>query len=103
MLKISDTVVAGDMRQWKEGGLNVYQYNIGDTIMHEPGEVTGVQWSSGTIMVEYGRGFIPSSLPYALADTFFSTTDFYLLYKFLKVYTKAFLNEIVLDIEEILK
>ena len=44
-------------------------------------------------MVEYGRGFIPSTLGFALADTIFSTTDFLTLIYILNVYTKALLLE----------
>lgn len=83
------------MRQWKEGGMIIKEYNIGDTIFHGLGEVTGVQWTSGTLMVEYGRGLIPTTLLYALADTMFSTTDYYLLYKTLKLYSKAIGGEIM--------
>ena len=96
MLNITDTLLAGNMKQWKEGGLSVLEFGPGDTVYHEPGEVAGVQWTSGTVMVEYGRGFIPSSLVFALADSFFSTTDFYIVFKVFKAYGIAMLNEIML-------
>ena len=83
------------MRQWKEGGMTIKEYKVGDTIFHGLGEVTGVQWTSGTLMVEYGRGLIPTTLLYALADTMFSTTDYYLLYEILKIYSKAMGGEIM--------
>jgi hypothetical protein len=44
-------------------------------------------------MVEYGRGFIPSTLGFALADTFFSTTDFLTLGYILQAYYRALLLE----------
>lgn len=65
----------------------------GDTIVHQSGEATAVQWSAGTWMVEYGRGFIPSTLMFALADTIFSTQDFGTLFCTLRVYAKALLLE----------
>ena len=40
-------------------------------------------------MLEYGRGFIPSTLPFALADTVFSTTDFVNLAKIFRIYGVA--------------
>ena len=83
------------MRQWKEGGMIIKEYSVGDTIFHGSGEVTGVQWTSGTLMVEYGRGLIPTTLLFALADTIFSTTDYYLLYEILKLYSKAIGGEIM--------
>ena len=65
----------------------------GDTVFHAWGEATSVNFKAGTWMVEYGRGFIPSTLGFALADTFFSTQDFVNLYYILRIYTKALLLE----------
>ena len=62
-------------------------------MLHGWGEVTAVQWERGTWMVEYARGFIPSTLGFALADTLFSTTDFVTLFYILRVYTKALMLE----------
>ncbi|KAG7259697.1 hypothetical protein CRUP_017075, partial [Coryphaenoides rupestris] len=73
---ISDTIISGTFRQWKEGSTKSQLYYPGDTLVHGAGEAAAVQWSSGTWMVEYGRGFIPSTLGFALADTLFSTMDF---------------------------
>lgn len=65
----------------------------GDTVVHSVGEATSVQWTAGTWMVEYGRGFIPSTLSFALADTVFSTQDFVTLFYTLRAYTKCLLLE----------
>lgn len=65
----------------------------GDTIVHAVGEATSVQWSAGTWMVEYGRGFIPSTLGFALADTLFSTQDFLTLLYTVRVYARSLLLE----------
>uniref|UniRef100_A0A8C9UIC2 Sigma non-opioid intracellular receptor 1 n=1 Tax=Serinus canaria TaxID=9135 RepID=A0A8C9UIC2_SERCA len=90
---ISDTIISGTFRQWKEGTTRSEIYYPGDTIMHQAGEATSVQWSAGTWMVEYGRGFIPSTLAFALADTLFSTQDFVTLFYTLRVYAKGLLLE----------
>ncbi|XP_035421768.1 sigma non-opioid intracellular receptor 1 [Cygnus atratus] len=90
---ISDTVISGTFRQWKEGTTRSEIYYPGDTIVHQAGEATSVQWSAGTWMVEYGRGFIPSTLAFALADTLFSTQDFLTLFYTLRVYAKGLLLE----------
>ncbi|TRY88026.1 hypothetical protein DNTS_026620 [Danionella cerebrum] len=50
-------------------------------------------WSAGTWMVEYGRGFIPSTLTFALADTIFSTQDFLTLFYTGRVYLKGMILE----------
>lgn len=75
--------------------MSVVEYHKGDTVLHRVGETTGVQWSAGTWMVEYGRGFIPSTLLFALADNIFSTTDHYLLFKILRVYSMAIVRELI--------
>ncbi|XP_052083654.1 sigma non-opioid intracellular receptor 1-like [Mytilus californianus] len=90
---ISDTILKGSFRQWKEGELESKMFKPGDTVYHEWGEVTAVQWEGGTWMVEYARGFIPSTLGFALADTLFSTTDFVNLFYIMRVYTKALILE----------
>ncbi|XP_078812331.1 sigma non-opioid intracellular receptor 1 isoform X2 [Oryzias latipes] len=65
----------------------------GDTIVHKVGDATAVQWTAGTWMVEYGKGFIPSTLGFALADTLFSTQDFLTMFYVVRVYMKALLME----------
>uniref|UniRef100_H0W7S7 Sigma non-opioid intracellular receptor 1 n=1 Tax=Cavia porcellus TaxID=10141 RepID=H0W7S7_CAVPO len=61
----------------------------GETVVHGPGEATAVEWGPNTWMVEYGRGVIPSTLGFALADTVFSTQDFLTLFYTLRVYARA--------------
>ncbi|XP_040977523.1 sigma non-opioid intracellular receptor 1-like isoform X10 [Aquila chrysaetos chrysaetos] len=90
---ISNTVISGTFQQWKEGTTRSEIYYPGDTIVHQAGEATSVQWSAGTWMVEYGRGFIPSTLAFALADTLFSAQDFVTLFYTLRVYAKSLLLE----------
>ena len=60
---------------------------------HEWGTVTGTHFKAGTWAVEYGRGFIPSALPFALADTLFSTLDFVTLFNSCYIYSRAVLVE----------
>ncbi|KAI7793096.1 sigma non-opioid intracellular receptor 1 [Triplophysa rosa] len=91
--EISDTIISGTFRQWKEGTTKSETYYPGDSIVHAVGEATSVQWSAGTWMVEYGRGFIPSTLGFALADTVFSTQDFVTLFYTVRVYLKGMLLE----------
>ena len=94
MAEITDTLVSGTMRQWKEGGMEIKEYGVGDYVHHAPGEVTGVQWTSGTIMVEYGRGIIPSTLFFALADTVFGTTDIVVFCETIKIYVISLFREL---------
>ena len=91
---ISDTILSGSFRQWKEGTTFSNVYYPGTTVIHEIGEVTAVQWSPNTWMVEYGRGFIPSTLGFALSDTIFGTQDFVLLFRILRIYARAIFKEL---------
>ena len=68
-------------------------YVRGDTLLHQVGEAAAIPWSSGTWMVEYGRCFIPSTLGFALSETVLCTQDLYLLYRTLRIYTVALLQE----------
>ncbi|XP_071499861.1 sigma non-opioid intracellular receptor 1-like [Diadema antillarum] len=91
---VSDTIMTGSFRQWKEGTTESQMYGPGDTLLHAWGEATSVQWTAGTWMVEYGRGFIPSTVPFAVSDTIFSTQDFYTLYRVLRIYGIALMQEL---------
>jgi len=90
---VSDTLIIGEFHQWLEGELAFHIHKAGDTVVHPWGEVTSVHFKAGTWMVEYGRGFIPSTLGFALADTIFSTQDFVTLFYILRSYGQALLME----------
>lgn len=75
-------------------------FSVGDTVPHPMGNATAVFFEADTWMVEYGRGFIPSTLTFALADTFFSTTDFVTLFYILRVYAKALFMEMNASIDD---
>ena len=92
---ISDTVISGKFVQWKEGTTKAIVYEPGDTVYHMVGETAGIQWTAPFWAVEYGRGFIPSTLGFALSDTIFSTQDFYLLYRIIRIYCISLLQEIL--------
>lgn len=87
--------VASVTAELSTSGLQVKSHSPcpGDTIVHAVGEATSVQWSAGTWMVEYGRGFIPSTLGFALADTLFSTQDFLTMFYTVRVYARSLLLE----------
>jgi len=65
----------------------------GAVVYHEWGSVAAVHFKAGTWTVEYGRGFLPSTLGFAAADTLFSTLDFVSLFYMMRVYAKAMLLE----------
>jgi len=98
--EITDTIITGTFRQWREGTTKSEVFYPGDTIVHSGGEAAAVQWSAGTWMVEYGRGFIPSTLGFALADTLFSTQDWVTLYYTFRVYMKGMCLEVATSLVE---
>jgi hypothetical protein len=75
-------------------------YFPGDTVVHDWGEATAVQFSAGTWFFEYGRGFIPSTIGFALADTLFSTQDFLTMYYTFRIYAKAMWQEVAINVVE---
>lgn len=87
--EISDTIISGTFYQWREGTTKSEVFYPGETVMHGPGEATAVEWGPNTWMVEYGRGVIPSTLTFALADTIFSTQDFLTLFYTLRAYARG--------------
>lgn len=92
---ISDVIVTGKFVQWKEGTTRAQVYKPGDTVIHLVGETAGVQWTAPFWAVEYGRGFIPSTLGFALSDTIFSSQDFYIMYRTIRMYIIALVQEIL--------
>ncbi len=55
-----------------------------------------MQWTAGTWMLEYGRGFIPSTMPFALSDSFFSTQDLITVAKTFRICLISFLISVLL-------
>ena len=65
----------------------------GALVFHDWGTVAGTHFKAGTWAVEYGRGFIPSTIGSAVAGTLFSTLDYVTLFYMMRIYTKALLME----------
>jgi len=66
-LDIWDVVLSGEMRTYQEDSpLTCSVYGPGDLALLRRGRVKGVTFSRDNWMLEYGRGIIPTSLPFAL-------------------------------------
>jgi hypothetical protein len=66
-LDIWDVVLEGEMRTYEEDSpLQCNVYGPGDLALLRRGRVKGVTFSRDNWMLEYGRGLIPTSLPFAL-------------------------------------
>ena len=70
---------------------------------HDWGNVAAVQWTAGTWMVEYGRGFMPSTLGFALCDSIFSNLDFIQVFKLIRMYTRALIHETSFQLFEMIE
>lgn len=91
---ISDTVISGKFVQWAEGTTRAKVFGPGDTVTHGVGESAAVQWTAPFWAVEYGRGFIPSTLGFGLSDSIFSTHDYYVIYRTFRIYALSLANEL---------
>lgn len=89
-----DTMLTGVFHQWPEGSIRKETHLPPATIVHQRWEATHVAWETDTWMVEYARGFIPSAMPFALADSFFSALDFISVWKSMKIYGQEVLRNL---------
>eukprot|EP00741_Cyanophora_paradoxa_P002490 tig00000076_g2414.t1 len=72
---IIDWPLSGEFAHWHEGTTALKKYGPGGEVHHHRWEATAIRMKEGTWMLEHGAGVIPSTLPFALADSFFSTQD----------------------------
>ena len=70
-----DTVIDGETWYYGEGQFEKTIYRPGDRIYVGPGEVRGMDFTSGVWAVEYERGPLPTSLPFGLSDSIVSCLD----------------------------
>jgi hypothetical protein len=91
-LDIYDVMLSGEMKTYEEGSaLEPAVFRPGDMALLERGRVKGVSFSENCWMLEYGRGFIVSSLPYALV----TSLDPPIICKTLRVYGRLALRELL--------
>ena len=94
-MDIHDFVMTGEMWTYTDD-------HCGERVVTRPGEhavlprgrVKGWRIAEGTWMLEYGRGFLPSALPLALADVVVSALDWRLVVDTLRIYGRHALREL---------
>eukprot|EP01100_Stratorugosa_tubuloviscum_P011286 TRINITY_DN5025_c1_g1_i1.p1 TRINITY_DN5025_c1_g1~~TRINITY_DN5025_c1_g1_i1.p1 ORF type:complete len:140 (+),score=57.40 TRINITY_DN5025_c1_g1_i1:170-589(+) len=84
---IIDWPFAGEFWQWEENTIHKKVFRKGDMILHKEWAATGYRLQNGTWMLEHGSGFVPSFMPFAFADSFFSTLDFISLWRNIYAYS----------------
>lgn len=90
---ITLVVLTGSIKEWKEGGIQATQHQQGDTVTLTWGSASSLQWKADTWTLEYGRGFIPFSLPFSVADSLFSSFDLIGIFKLFKAFAHAYYFE----------
>jgi C-8 sterol isomerase len=88
---IWDFVIDGELWYFDED--NPFQrlvHRAGDRYCLAPGRSQGLAIQDHAWVLEYGRGFIPSLLPFGLADSLFSTLDFRTIYRSLSLYARFY-------------
>jgi hypothetical protein len=93
---IHDFILSGEMWTYTED-------NVAERVVHKAGEraylapdqIKGFGISAGCWMLEYGRGVIPTTLPFALADSLFSMMDVKTIWKTLRRYGRLVAKELV--------
>ncbi|GAU97672.1 hypothetical protein RvY_08928 [Ramazzottius varieornatus] len=99
-LNITDFVIDGWLEQWRERSFEVENFTAGVTVHHPWGSAAGVRFGAGSWFLEYGRGFVPSSMFFASADTFFSTHDFVSWFSMMHAFGAGLAHEAYLFVEE---
>jgi C-8 sterol isomerase len=65
-------------------------HRAGDRYHLAPWQSQGLSIRDHAWVLEYGRGFIPSLVPFGMADSLFSTLDFRAVYRSLSVYVRFY-------------
>jgi hypothetical protein len=94
-IEIHDFVLSGEMRTYTEdqpGAASISR--PGDHAVLRRGQAKGWRLTDDTWMLEYGRGFVPSSLPCALSDTLIGALDVPTVLKTFRIYGRQTLREL---------
>lgn len=81
-------VLDGELWYYGEGDLQRREYRPGDVVHLPRGEARGFRMVDRGWILEYARGAIPTMLPFAVADTLFSTLDVRSLMRTFQIYAK---------------
>ena len=74
--EVYDFMIEGEMWTYYQGDTVRTVYKPGDAAHLASDKVKGYCVKDHAWMLEYGRGFIPTMMPFGLADSIFSTLDY---------------------------
>jgi C-8 sterol isomerase len=88
-------ILSGEQWAFSPGQFSREIYCPGDMHHLARGEAKQYKMPEGCWALEYARGFIPSMMPFGLADTLTSTLDFRTLMRSSWLYTRSALRELL--------
>jgi C-8 sterol isomerase len=95
LMDVYDFMLAGELSAYTETTFRTPGlYRAGDLAFLKKWQVKCFTLTPGSWMLEYGRGIIPASLPFALGDALFSCVDLITIGKTLWSYSKLVLKEL---------
>lgn len=91
-------ILDGEQQAYEEGALTAEIYKPGDQHVMPAGVAKGYRMLPNTWALEYAYGNIPSMLPFGLADAVTSTLDFQSVAKTFRMYGKATVKNMLIDL-----
>jgi C-8 sterol isomerase len=97
LMDVYDFMLSGEMWTYTEDHFHDRIVTLpGDYVVLKWGRVKGFRLPDAAWMLEYGRGVIPASLPFALSDALISCLDFPTIGKTMWLYGKLVCKELLL-------
>ena len=94
-MDVYDYMMAGELSDFSDSSFWEPSVTRPGEFAHlKRGKAKGFKLTPGSWMLEYGRGIIPASLPFALAYAFFTCFDLRTIFKTLWIYTKMVVKEL---------
>lgn len=88
-------ILEGEQWAYGEGDAEKMVFKPGDLHHMPKGAARGYRMPDHCFALEYARGFIPSMLPFGLADSFTSTVDPIPVVRTMKIYARAVIGELL--------
>jgi C-8 sterol isomerase len=88
-------ILEGEQWAYAEGQMTRSEYQPGDMHVLPQGTAKGYRMPGACHALEYARGFIPSMLPFGLADAFTSTLDARSVAKTFRMYGTAVVGNLM--------
>jgi C-8 sterol isomerase len=88
-------ILEGEQWAYGEGEMDRQVYRPGDMHHLPRGDARGYRMPDRCYALEYARGWVPTMLPFGLADSFTSTVDLKPVAKTLRIYARAVVSELL--------